>query len=77
MTLKERDGGWEGQWKLTVRRPRDMVPTNLVMLIGHTILGEMYFLSPIEKQEEVEVGWALPLISEEFSSSSVGKWSVE
>ena len=24
--------------KLTVRRPREMVPTNLVMLIGHTIL---------------------------------------
>jgi hypothetical protein len=24
--------------KLTVRRPREMVPMNLVMLIGHTIL---------------------------------------
>jgi hypothetical protein len=26
--------------ELTVRRPRDIVPTNLVMLIGHTILSE-------------------------------------
>ena len=31
-----RVGWWEGR---TVRIPREMVPTNLVMLIGHTILA--------------------------------------
>jgi len=26
----------------TVRRPRDIVPTNLVILIGHTIVYDMF-----------------------------------
>jgi len=26
--------------ELTVRRPNDMVPTNFVMLMGHTIVSE-------------------------------------
>ena len=33
---------WIG--KLTVRSPRDIVPTNLVMLIGDTILSEGFFV---------------------------------
>ena len=34
-------GGFGGKAaRLTVRRPRDIVPTNFVRLIGHTILGE-------------------------------------
>lgn len=27
-----------GRWRLTVRIPRDIVPTNFVMLIGHTMV---------------------------------------